>query len=65
MLEWLFGRKPKKPKWTVVVNSSVQTNKASALAWTLYENDGTTASDCAGLFVSTVRRHASLSSQKM
>lgn len=36
MLGWLFGRKPTKPKWTVVVDASVRTNQASALAWTLY-----------------------------
>ncbi len=36
MLGWLFGRKPEKPKRTVIVHTSAQANKATALAWTLY-----------------------------
>lgn len=36
MFEWLFGRKVKKPKWTINLHGSLQHSAQLAAAWTVY-----------------------------
>ena len=36
MLNWLFGRKAKKPKWAITLHGSLQQNVKLAAAWTVY-----------------------------
>jgi hypothetical protein len=36
MFEWLFGRKAKKPKWTINLHGSLQRSAKLAAAWTVY-----------------------------
>jgi hypothetical protein len=36
MLGWLFGRKPKKPKWTINLHGSLRHSAQLAAAWTVH-----------------------------
>lgn len=51
MFDWLFGRKPQKPRWTITLHGSLQHSPQRATAWTVYAGvktmvrDGTYADD--------------------